>query len=248
MSDLSPAPLAKLYAKLAAVMAAMSRIEKNGTNKHFNYKYATAEDVADAVRSQLAAQNIAFFAEMIESFVENGVREVVFEFTFACGDTGAVVSKRWRSESRAGDDKSINKCATAAEKYFLLKTFIISTGDEPDADADGDQPARTPAAKSHPPAPITSSDLPSPSGTPRSGEGLGGESAPKPAWTAEVARFWAKRTREQRAITDADILAALNVERLGDWTRGAAEAEAAVTTYIAAQMSAPAKPKHGSVQ
>ena len=38
-------------------------------------------------------------------------------------------------DSRGGfDDKAINKCHTAARKYFLLALFQIATGDEDDAD------------------------------------------------------------------------------------------------------------------
>lgn len=144
-----------LYAKIAAVMAEMSGISKDGVNRHFDYKFVTADAVADKVRQLLSARGVAFFAAIVgremlpmqRTYTDKKTGEVLtaysnrwvvdFEFTFADSDTGEYEVRKWSAEADAADDKGINKCATAAEKYFLLKTFIVSTGDEPDADADG---------------------------------------------------------------------------------------------------------------
>jgi hypothetical protein len=168
---------AGLYAKMAAVMAEMSNIPKTGVNQHFSYKFVTADSVADMVRELLGKHGVAFFASIVgHELVEVGkatdsktgdiklkYRWVVdFEFTFADGETGASVTSRWTAEADNADDKGINKCATAAEKYFLLKTFIVSSADEPDSDADGGRKRQqtTPAIKPTPPSkestPVTS--------------------------------------------------------------------------------------------
>ena len=39
-----------------------------------------------------------------------------------------------RNSKGGWDDKSLNKCHTAARKYFLLSLFQIPTGEEADAD------------------------------------------------------------------------------------------------------------------
>lgn len=145
---------ASLYKKLATVMGDMNNIPKTGVNSYFKYKFVTAEAIADAVRQRLASQNVAFFASISKRELvaiptgktdKNGEIIMVnrwvidFEFTFADGDTGATDTRLWSAEATADDDKGINKCATAAEKYFFLKTFIVNTGDEPDADAEGTQ-------------------------------------------------------------------------------------------------------------
>lgn len=155
-----------LHAKLARVMGEMSNIPKRGTNTHFNYKFATAEDVAEAVRDRLAKEGIAFYASIvgkqlmtIERIAKGGeiVRSqrwvVDFQFTFASGNEREVCT--WTAEADAADDKGINKCATAAEKYFLLKTFIVSTGDEPDADADKPRQQRPQNSRPAPPTVIS---------------------------------------------------------------------------------------------
>lgn len=129
-----------LYRKIAEVMGELN-VPKDGKNSHFNYAYFTADAVADAVREKLAARNVAFFASIVGREPLTGFSKprwvVDFKFTFADGDSGETQECTWSAEADGNDDKGINKCATAAEKYFLLKTFIVSTGDEPDADADG---------------------------------------------------------------------------------------------------------------
>lgn len=139
---------ATLYKKLAAVMGDLSRIEKTGKNSFHGYEFATDADISDAVRPVLAKHGIALFVSMIESSREpveipgkNGARQSVrytatFEFTFGCAETGATITSRWTGEALDTEDKGYNKCATAAEKYFFLKTFALSTGDLAD-DVDG---------------------------------------------------------------------------------------------------------------
>lgn len=131
---------ATLFRKLANVMGKIGRIPKAGENTFHHYTYATASDVADAIRKAMAEENIAFLVDMVEirqEPLQKGIRtHAKFEFTFACGETGATVTRHWTAEADDTGDKGINKVATAAEKYFLMKTFIVSTEDEPDTDGE----------------------------------------------------------------------------------------------------------------
>lgn len=131
-----------LYAKIARVMGKMTRVQKDGVNDFHHYKYATADDVADMIRAAMAEAGIAFFAEMVSSETVphgKGTRTTsVFAFTFACSETGATKTCRWEAIADDTGDKGVNKSATAAEKYFLMKTFIVSTGTERDSDAEDD--------------------------------------------------------------------------------------------------------------
>lgn len=167
---------ASLYAKMARVMAAMNRLPKDGTNDYFKYKFVEAGAVADAVRSALAEQNVAFFAEMTGYKERDGVLVARFNMTFADGDTGATAQRVWFGEAKSRDgkggrdDKAINKAATAAQKYFLLKTFMISTGDEPDADQDGpaEKPKAAKSGREHEPGYATRKVIPTPLNNARS--------------------------------------------------------------------------------
>lgn len=139
---------ASLFSKMAKVMSLVNRVPKNGTNSFHKYKYATTDDVADIIREAMAEANLALFVEMgepkqeaIEDDSSGKTKRMIrttiqFFFTFACGDSGATRTSPWTGQVDDNSDKAINKCATSAEKYFLMKTFIVSAGDEPDADAD----------------------------------------------------------------------------------------------------------------
>lgn len=139
---------ATLYAKLARVTGKVQRIQKNGWNDFHKYYYATASDIYDGVRAALAEENVAFLVDMVKAERDGKRTKLEFDFTFACGDTGAVKVCRWESESDDNGDKGINKASTFAVKYFLIATFLIATGDvadDPDAAAPTDDKAAKPA-------------------------------------------------------------------------------------------------------
>ncbi len=133
-----------LYPKIARIMGKLNRLPKTGSHAHFKYKFVTDADVADAVRKELSAENVAFFASMISSAKEGKRTVAEFEFTFACGDTGNTQVCKWVGEADDSQDKGLSKAATSAEKYFLLKTFMLSTGDKiDDPDSGEDRPPTT---------------------------------------------------------------------------------------------------------
>lgn len=137
-------PPLSIYARMAGIMSQISRMQKTGHNKFQNYDFATDADVLDELRGKLAEANIAFLPSMVKS--EQVIGETkkgdptthtvcYFEFRFFCGYTGEVIVALWQGEATDNSDKGINKAATAAEKYFLMKTFMISTGNDPDAES-----------------------------------------------------------------------------------------------------------------
>jgi len=135
-----------LYKKLALIMGEVNRVEKSGQNQKQNYKFASESDIADMVRGLMAKNNVALLVDMqevdsVEISSQSGTKgvhyRIWFEFTFACGDTGATISRRWMGEAQDWQDKGINKASSFAEKYFLIKTFVMSTGDIRD-DPDGE--------------------------------------------------------------------------------------------------------------
>lgn len=150
----TPEAIASLAAKIAEVMGAVDRIAKSGHNDHFNYDFARESDVLDAVRKELATRKVALLPYLEESASyenvgRNGTTRVAvtrYRFTFYDGETGASLVARVQSEGMDGQDKGSTKALTAAVKSFLLKAFLIPTGDDPDAAA----PARTTTARAAP--------------------------------------------------------------------------------------------------
>src|SRR4030095_15651037 len=136
---------AKLFAKIAAVMSQVRTLEKTGKNTYDKYDYMTADAIAQRIGSALAAAGVAFFPSIVgvetnEYTTQKGTtnfRTVVnMQITFACGETGAIFTILWAGEAIDRSDKSISKAAVSAVKYALIKTFLLTGGDEEDADAD----------------------------------------------------------------------------------------------------------------
>lgn len=127
---------ASLFAKMSRVMGKMNRLKKRGHNDYFNFDFATSEDVSDLVRQAMAEEGLALFVNILETKRLEKLTQARFMFVFADGETGATYSCQWESEAIDAQDKGISKAVTSAIKYFLLKTFLISTGDEPDPDSD----------------------------------------------------------------------------------------------------------------
>lgn len=130
----------KLVQKMVAVLAAVKGIPKTGYNAKFNYYYMTADDIMTHLRDILSANGLAMFSEMsgdpvvTELQSDKGGRSfhviARFTFTLLCQDTGPAIRGDWYGEAIDSFDKAVNKAATAALKYWLMKTFLLTTGDE----------------------------------------------------------------------------------------------------------------------
>lgn len=140
---------AKLFEKLVAVAAEIEKLPKLGRNDYFKYAFVRSEDVLDTVRAKLAEHGIAFFVSLDtherEDFTDpdgkmSSKTTLVLDATFGCTETGESIVVRWPGEADDSQDKGTSKAMTMAVKYGLLKTFLISTGEE--TDPDGQAPVR----------------------------------------------------------------------------------------------------------
>lgn len=206
---------ASLFAKIAAIKGEVERLPKTGYNDYHKYEFATNGDVYDTIRKALFKHNVALFAEVVswEAVAQAKGYHVILQmrFTFACGDTGQTFTCLWAGESADSADKGFNKAMTAGTKYFLLSTFLISTGDAAD-DADS-----------------TSPDVSKPAQKPQS----------KPANVSNIPQAWSKKEQEdfwKAWFTDgkysqAVILATLGVKKLGEWQYSLAAANERMEIY-----------------
>ena len=139
---------AVLFGKMAKVLGAVNRIPKNGRNTFHNYDYVTESDLVEELRRLMASNGIAFFVsvdgaperiDMGDS--RNGpLTRVKMLAHFCCSETGETFSISFYGDGQDKGDKGIYKAYTGAVKYMLMKTFLVSTGDDPEVD---DQPAPT---------------------------------------------------------------------------------------------------------
>jgi hypothetical protein len=172
-AEATAAPEAVLFRKLAEVMGAVHYVPKTGYNSFHKYKYAQEADLVEAVRGELAKRNVAVIPSLTgidERPCKAGSKDSIVTtarvaFTFVCGDTGAMFRSDWAGQGEDPVDKGLYSAYTGALKYFLTKTFLIATGDDPERDrpaARGSNgqtgtPAPVPVA-----APAVTADVPVP--------------------------------------------------------------------------------------
>ncbi len=137
-----PSPL-KLLIKLADVMADLNWVEKRGHNAHFNYDYATESDILAAIRPRLAEKKI-FVQTLVQKESEsptgkktrdgadifrNRVELLIIFHDAESGETMDIIGIGYSQDDA---DKGFYKAYTGAIKYAFAKTFLISTGDDPE--------------------------------------------------------------------------------------------------------------------
>jgi hypothetical protein len=139
---------ATLFGKIATVMGEVGRVAKDGYNDFHKYDYVTEAALVEAVRQKLAEKNVALIPSLSSTderpyTTEKGKQSVVttanVAFTFVDGDTGAMFRAEWAGQGDDPADKGLYKAYTGALKYFLMKTFLIPTGNDPEADTDADK-------------------------------------------------------------------------------------------------------------
>lgn len=129
-----------LVQKLAAVMAAVERVPKRGRNDFHKYDYATEADIAATIRKELADRHVMLIpsitGEARHPVGEKGsvLTVLEMEMEFFDGESNESIKKTWRGYGTDKEDKGGYKAMTGGEKYFLLKTFLMPTRDDPERD------------------------------------------------------------------------------------------------------------------
>jgi hypothetical protein len=143
---------AAVASKLAQAVQKIGPVLKAGRNEHFQYNYAMEADVLQAVREALAEVRLVVVPRLIRvedreirSARQDGSEKVTvittcyFEFDFTDSESGQTLTVPWAGRGEDPSDKGIYKAMTGAEKYVLMKTFMIPTHDDPEADAKNDK-------------------------------------------------------------------------------------------------------------
>lgn len=154
-----------LVKKLAEVMQEVKYIQKTGYNNFHKYRYATEADVNEKVREELAKRNVILIPNVKSHSVRTHttakgnteyIVTVEVEFIFMDGETGEMISFTTFGEGQDAGDKGTYKAITGAQKYALMKSFMIPTGDDPEADEGTDEknhrPTGAPPKQDIPPA------------------------------------------------------------------------------------------------
>ena len=131
--------------KMAKVLGEIHTSPKEGFNAHFNYHYVREDTLTEVIRPLLAKWGISlvFGAERVEDLATGDDRgtwtRVWCRFTLmdSDGNEQSVLCPGEGTDAKH-PDKALYKAMTGSTKYFLYKTFLVSTGDDPERDDDKD--------------------------------------------------------------------------------------------------------------
>ena len=127
-------PECALYAKLLRVTQAVQRLPKSGYNSFHQYRYATEADLVEHLRSLLVQEGLMLWTTVADQTREGEFTKVCLEFRIMDTATGATLTAHFWGEGQDKGDKGLYKAYTGALKYFLMKVFLVPTGDDPEAD------------------------------------------------------------------------------------------------------------------
>lgn len=142
-----------LHKKLLAIMGEVGRIPKNGVNSFHKYNYVLESDLVDAIRKLLVKHGVAFYGSVLEQSRSEEFTKVSMRFTFADTESDETLALDFWGEGQDKGDKGLYKAYTGAEKYCLMKTFLIPTGVDPDDNQTGK------GKKPDPPSPMMAGSL-----------------------------------------------------------------------------------------
>ena len=147
-----------LAKKLAKILAEVEQVKATGENKFHGYKYVTESDLLKELRPRLAKMGVFVFSsieghtsEHYTTTDKNGnekikiITTVKTKHTMMDGDSGESFVVYSAGQGEDAGDKGIYKAFTGAAKYFWMKTFMLSAGDDPEngkGGGDGDSGRR----------------------------------------------------------------------------------------------------------
>ena len=131
---------ASVVERVAAVMEDAWRIEKSGKNEQQGYAFAQESDIAEMLRAAMGRAKLILHATIVgeDRYVakfrnSEGTGVVVHVEYTLLGPNDSLPPSRWSGEATDNSDKAVPKALTAAKKSYLVHTFLLSTGVDPDA-------------------------------------------------------------------------------------------------------------------
>lgn len=119
-------------AKILAVMAAVKSVSKDGFNSFHKYKYVTDASIVEEIRTHIIKQGLVIIPNQVECTQVGEITTIKVQYTILDSETSEYVSSHVYGQGQDKGDKGVYKAATGAEKYFLLKTFMLPTDDDPE--------------------------------------------------------------------------------------------------------------------
>ena len=128
-----------LQEALAETMGEVGYVQKDAVNDFHKYRYASAEAVLKKVNASLARNGVCLKSEADLVKLEGPLAVVKLSLTFIKGSESVLVQGLGAGTDKG--DKAVAKANTQALKYCLANAFLISGGDDPEADVETDKRA-----------------------------------------------------------------------------------------------------------
>lgn len=147
-----------LAAKILLVMQDVESVAKDKTNDFHKYSYASDAAVVTAAREAMIKHALVLIPSHLEEKREEKQDEkgwsyfttLKVNYRLCDADSGEFFDSVSTGYGQDKGDKGIYKAATGAEKYYLTKTFLIPTEDDPERDGAKPRPQSRPAVQSAP--------------------------------------------------------------------------------------------------
>lgn len=142
-----------IAAKLSRIAQEIGRIQKDAKNNHQKYKYTSAALVYDKVREKLAEAGIGIMhssVQVVDMQHQDGNRclaTVSVKLILVDSEDGSTATLTGLGQGADKGDKAIMKAQTAATKYALAVSMLLSWGDDPEADESTDSPKASKSKK-----------------------------------------------------------------------------------------------------
>lgn len=133
----------KVMEKIHTIMKEMGWIEKDGWNAFNKYKYVTEANLVAQFREKLIEHRLMLTLsveshEVIPFKNANGAAKFMTtlkgQAQFYDLDSGEIFERGFVGQGEDSGDKGAYKAYTGANKYVIMKTLQLPTGDDPEAD------------------------------------------------------------------------------------------------------------------
>lgn len=124
--------------KIVSVMNSIESVTKDGFNSFHKYKYVTDAAIVTEIRKAMIEQKLITIPSQIECTVNGNLTTLKVRYTLIDADSGETLVSDVFGYGQDNGDKGVYKAATGAEKYFLLKTFLLPTDDDAEKDVKTD--------------------------------------------------------------------------------------------------------------
>ncbi len=121
-----------LYKKIHLIMSESKKVAKTGHNDFQHYNYATEEDILAEIRPLLIKHGLIILPSVTGERTIEKITSLNIDFKIIDIETKEEITLPWVGYGHDKLDKGGYKALTGAVKYFLAKTFLLASGNDPE--------------------------------------------------------------------------------------------------------------------